>query len=225
MRLSYSALALTAVLGAAPAHAEWQGWVYGGQTFTHDGYVHYYPTSGPEDTIPVSWDGKGFTMPIYYGVRLTRWFDSNPAWGVQVDFNHIKTYADLDGTEAGDTFDTLEFTDGLNIATIDAVYRWQNLYNGLTPYVGAGVGVTVPHVEVSLVGAPEEVLEYQLAGYSVVLFGGAEYQVWNKLSVFGEYKMSFAHVDADLGPGVGESITADTLNHHINFGLSYKFGD
>ena len=208
--------------GTGPAAAEWQVWGYFGQTFTHDAYVHYLSAGGSEDTIDTSWDGKGFTMPIYYGIRVTRWFDSHPAWGIQADFNHIKTYADLDGTEAGATFDTLEFTDGLNIATLDAVHRWRNLWGGFTPYAGAGFGVNVPHVEVSLVGDPAEISEYQLAGYALVAFAGLEFALTDNLSAFGEYKLSFAHVDPDVS-AVADGLKVDFLNHHLNFGLSYRF--
>ena len=74
---------------------------------------------------------------------------------------HAKAVADLSGA-AGNTFDRLEFTDGNNILLFDVLYRFNPLMNGtLVPYVGAGIGVTIPHVEVTLTTG-EKTYEYQL---------------------------------------------------------------
>jgi lipid A oxidase len=216
-----AAFVLLAASAAVPARAEWQVKAYGGYTFTHDSTVNYH--SPDSEKIDVEWDGKSFSMPIYYGARLTRWFESNPAWGVQIDFNHIKTYANLDpGTEAGDTFEVLEFTDGLNIATVDGVHRWQ--LDHFTPYVGAGIGVNVPHVEVTPTASPsDETFEYQLGGVAAVAFAGVDVPLTDSFSVFGEYKFSYGHVIADLEGG--NELSTALFNHHLNVGLSYKFGE
>jgi lipid A oxidase len=46
----------------------------------------------------------------------------------------------------GNTFEIMEFTDGLNEIFLGGQYRW--LHERWTPCVGFGVGVSFPHVEV-----------------------------------------------------------------------------
>ncbi|MBP0651944.1 hypothetical protein J8J40_33275, partial [Mycobacterium tuberculosis] len=74
---------------------------------------------------------------------------------------------DLDGAIGGD-FSHFEFTDGLNLLTLNALYRMP-LNTVFTPYAGLGAGINVPHVETTatgtgaLAGAPKPG-EYQLGG-------------------------------------------------------------
>ena len=88
-------------------------------------------------------------MPPHYGLRATWWMESD--WGVGVDFNHLKVYAD-DETLAETGLDHFEFTDGLNIVTANVLRRFPDALGGrlgrVTPYLGGGLGVSVPHVEV-----------------------------------------------------------------------------
>jgi lipid A oxidase len=129
----------------------------------------------------VPWDGKSFESPPYWGVRGIYWFDANPSWGVMIDYNHAKIYSDLGaavpvkGTRDGvalngtdrvsNTFGILEFTDGLNEIYLGGTYRWQ--HERWTPYVGLGVGLSVPHVEVRRAGSAVKTLDYQVAGVAV----------------------------------------------------------
>ena len=103
------------------------------------------------------------------------WLDSKPGWGVGLEYTHSKAYAKLNGTTAGALYDTLEFTDGNNIVTGNILYRfspWE--FYRIRPYAGFGIGVTIPHVEVSLVGDPVKTFEYQLAGFAGQGFVGLE---------------------------------------------------
>ena len=84
-----------------------------------------------------------------------------------VDYNHAKVVADqsavvsVSGTRdgipvgpkdrVGDTFQVMEFTNGLNEMFFGGQYRW--ILERWTPYVGFGVGFAFPHVEVRRVGA------------------------------------------------------------------------
>ena len=218
--LLFSGLGLCAALvaGAPAKAAEWQIGAYFGATFTHDSDVGYERPGLPRVTFnSVGWEGEPFSPPPYWGVQLTRWFEQSP-WGLQVDYNHIKTVADRSGP-VGAAFTRLEFTNGLNIATVNALYRWPAA-GAFTPYVGAGLGVNVPHVEVYSPGFPNT-FEYQVAGVAAVALAGIDVKLLDALSLFGEYKFSYARVDADLVGG--GSLSTDLFNHHFNLGLAYRF--
>jgi lipid A oxidase len=219
--LSPFGLALCAALwaGAPASAAEWEVGAYLGATFTHDSDIRYERPGFSRMTFnSVGWEGEPFKSPIYYGARLTRWFEQAPNWGLQLDFNHIKTVADRKG-RVGDYFSHLEFTDGLNIATVNALYRWQT-GTAFTPYVGAGLGLDVPNVEVYSPGY-RDTFEYQLGGVAAVAFAGIDFKLFDAVSLFGEYKFSYARVDADLVGG--GSLETNLFNHHLNLGLAYRF--
>ncbi len=100
-------------------------------------------------TSPPSWEGKSFGSPPYYGGRVTWWLENfnKPNWGISLDYTHDKVYAD-DDTLAKTGWSHFEFTDGLNLITVNGLYRFQDPTRRWTPYLGAGIGVNIPHVEV-----------------------------------------------------------------------------
>jgi lipid A oxidase len=165
------------------------------------------------------------------------WLANNPNWGLMFDYSHAKVVADKgavvsvsgrrDGTaigptdKVGNTFQVMEFTDGLNEFFFGAQYRWP--HERWTPYVGFGVGPSVPHVEVRRPGVGQPyTFEYQLAGVDVEGLVGIEYRFGPHVSAFADYKLSFAINDTDLKGG--GSLDTDIWTNHIIFGLSYRFG-
>lgn len=162
-----------------------------------------------------SWDGRSASAPIYYGIRATRW--QSPTFGFGLDFAHNKIYP-KDGTmPAG--FSVLEFTDGLNILTVNAYRRWPNMLGDVTPYVAGGLGVSIPYVEVEY-GA-SETFGYQLAGPAATWIAGASYPIGNQWSVFGEYKGTFSSNKGDLD--TGGTIETDVFTNAVNVGVSFNF--
>jgi hypothetical protein len=132
------------------------------------------------------------------------------------DYSHAKVVADKgavvsvsgrrDGTaigptdKVGNTFQVMEFTDGLNEFFFGAQYRWP--HERWTPYVGFGVGPSVRHVEVRRPGVGQPyTFEYQLAGVEVEGLVGIEYRFGPHVSAFADYKLSFAINDTDLKGG------------------------
>lgn len=220
-----AALALGLTVGAqamAPAQAEVQIQVYGGANATFKSDVSLHRTGLPTDTRSVAWEGKPFEMPPYWGVRGVYWLDSAPGWGVGLEFTHAKSYAKLNGTAAGALYDTLEFTDGNNIVTANALYRftpWD--FYSIRPYAGFGIGFTVPHVEVSLVGDPTKTFEYQLAGFAGQGFVGLEMPFGRNWSGFAEVKLSYTHINGNLDGG--GHVKTDLWSPHFAVGLAYRF--
>jgi len=217
--------------------------VYGGVADTLDTDVKLSQPGGTDLTFSdVSWTDKSFEGPIYYGLRLNYWFKELSSWGVGVDFTHAKMYAELDdtvnvsGTRAGapvagaeplgNTFQELTFSHGYNLLTLNGMYRWSpkgvrddTFLGRLQPYAGLGLGIAVPHVEIEINGDRTE--EYQYTGPAFQGFGGINFDVYKKFSLFMEYKLTYSEMDTDLTGG--GSLEVKPWTNHIIFGLSYSF--
>jgi len=214
-----------------------------GDAWTHNSDVQY---AVPDDTNltynDVKWDTDAFELPPYYGVRVTHWFHKLPDWGLALDFTHAKMISDrgqsvrvvgerdgvpVDNVEPlGDTFTQLEFSDGHNLFTLNAMRRWHPLEGRgrfTSPktaiYVGGGVGFAMPHVEV--VTAETDTMEYQLAGPAAQFLTGVSVPLGKHFSVITEYRFTYAEIDADLKGGGG--LTTDAMTHHLNVGIGFGF--
>ena len=167
------------------------------------------------DSFTVDWEGKSFEAPPYYGIRATRW--ASPAFGYGLDFTHSKVYPSSGSLPAG--YDVLEMTDGLNTLTVNAYRRWPAVVGNLQPYVGGGVGVALPHVEVT--NGTSETLGYQITGPAATWIAGASMPINDQWSVFGEYKGTYSSNTADLESG--GTMETDVITNAINFGVSFDF--
>jgi lipid A oxidase len=217
------ALTLGTLSIATQAHAELELSFYTGyQTSPHSKVTGTDPTGAGDFSFTAGWEGKSFEVPPYYGVRAMFWTNSN--WGYGVDFTHSKAYADAEtlgaaGTSGG--FEVLEFTDGLNNLTANIGYRWQKEGRKWTPYVGGGVGIIIPHVEVKSSPTATKTFGYQVAGPTVMLNAGVSYALNPRWSAFGEYKGTYSKLDATLDGG--GSIKTDIITNAFNVGISRKF--
>lgn len=214
----FCAVSVSAMLVAAPALAEMEFSFYTGvQESPHSRVRGNDPTGiGPFNFL-ATWEGRSFEMPPYYGARATWW--TNDKLGFGLDFNHAKVYADA-ATLAGNGFSTLEFSDGINIVTANVWRRWQSSDRAWTPYVGAGVGLSIPHVESQTTGGAKT-FEYQITGPAVQWVAGVKYDINERWGLFGEYKGTYSQNDADLAGG--GSLSTDILTNAINVGISFKF--
>jgi len=149
-----------------------------------------------DETNNVTWEGKSFAAPPYYGIRATVW--SSTEFGYGLDFAHNKIYPKT----LPDGYQTLEFTDGLNTLTVNAYRRWENGIGDFTPYVGGGMG-------------------YQVTGPAATLVAGASYPINDEWSVFGEYKGTYTQNTADLD--TGGTVSTDVVTNALNLGISFRF--
>lgn len=191
---------------------------YGGYQFSPHSDVD---VSGVGATsFAAGWDTKPFQMPPYWGVRGTYWFDGGSLanWGISLDYTHAKVYADDATFAKSPGWTTFEFTDGLNLLTVNALYKF-DLDSNWKPYVGAGVGINVPHVEVTRPSG--RTFDYQLGGATIQAQAGVRYEFNQNWSVFTEYKGNYSWIDVDIDSG--SKLKTNILTHAINFGVSYKF--
>ena len=224
------------------ALAEVQIGAYGGWSESFDSDVNISQPSGTNLTISdVDWEGDSFTFdggPPFYGVKLIYWKDSHPNWGIMFDYHHAKVnpklnqLVNVNGTRDGaavagvqplnQTVSVLEFTDGLNILTLNLMYRQQR--PNWTPYGGIGVGLSIPNVEFNRgpgAAASGYTNEYQVTGIAVQGILGAEKEITDRISAFGEYRLSYTDNDGDLGGG--GSLETEIWTNSLIFGLSYRF--
>lgn len=237
------AVGLAMALCAERADAETTASLLIGSAWTADSDVEYRPGAGTQlDFRDVAWETDPFGTPPYYALRLTRWLERAPGWGLAFDFTHAKMISEadrlvrvtgerdgvaVDGFErVGDTFRELEFSDGHNLFTLNGLRRWRpfatdtgSTLRNSSVYVGGGVGIAVPHVEVNTLVA--DVFEYQYAGPAAQLMTGAGIPLGDRFSLQFEYRLTWAELDTDLGGG--RSLSTDALTHHVNFGIGFDF--
>lgn len=165
-----------------------------------------------------AWEGKSGQMPPYYGMRATWWRSESLGFGVE--FSHNKVYANKEDREHLG-FSSLEFTDGHNIFTLNVAKRWQDKWNGFTPYVSGGVGVAIPHVDVTHDASGSRTYEYQVTGPAMRLTAGTSYKINDRYSVFGEYQFTYSSNTVELDGG--GTLNTDIKTNALNIGLSMSF--
>lgn len=200
---------------AVPAAAEVELSFYGGYQSALPSDVTIRDDVIGDRDLSIDWEGRPFTLPPYYGVRVTRW--QSPTFGYGLDFTHNKLYPE-DG-DVPDDISQLEFTDGLNTLTANAYYRFAPTAQGITPYVGGGLGVSIPYVELTADGS--DTREYQITGPAATVIAGASMPLDDRWSVFGEYKGTFTSNEGDLD--TGGTISTDVFTNAINVGVSFNF--
>ena len=186
---------------------------YGGVTYTHPSDVTITNPGRTDMTVKdVNWIGMPFKSPIYYGVRVQR-LAPNASFGTMVDFTHAKAIAvnaqeaTFEGTRdgkplpakarIGDTFRHLEFSHGHNMLTWNGLFRMPAFWSKVRPYVGAGVGITLPHTEIGFRDQNARTYEYQYAGLVGQVLGGVEINL-GRTTAFFEYKFSYSPYDVPL---------------------------
>ena len=211
---------------AAPAAAELELSFYLGWQETEDSTVSGTLPGGVPVNRSFNWDGDSFDSPYYYGGRVIWWTQSD--WGFGVEGTHAKAYASgADLAALG--LARFELSDGHNIFTVNAMKRWPNAFGAtrLTPYVGGGLGIAVPHVDIQLLGAPSRTFGFEHTGFAVRGLAGLKYDITEDWAVFGEYQFTWSDNDITVDPVmVGQlpgALSTEILTHAINFGVSYSF--
>ncbi len=173
---------------------------------------------------PVNWYTDPFKSPIYYGARVAQWFAGGRT-GTGVDFIHSKAIAPLDeetnfsGALDGqplpprarikDIVGKLEFSHGHNMLLLNGLLRLPSIGARVSPYVGAGGGVLLPHTEFALAdGSRPRTYEYNYAGPAGQALAGVEIRL-AKVSFFIEYKFTYAHYAAPLSEREGSWLPLD----------------
>lgn len=203
--------------GARSASAEWAFGGFLGASFTGTSRVTFDEPGSPGVSFEdVSFRGEPFRSPPYYALRVARFLDSSPHWGLAVDFTHAKAIASLDGA-IGETFSNLQLSHGHNLLTAGALFRFRPGGERVRPYVGLGGGIAIPHVEVATrSGVRTEA--YRLAGPAAQALVGASLGVAERFDLAFEYRLGLARIDAELSEG--GRLLASLVTQQLTFGFS-----
>ena len=186
------------------ARGEWVVSLYTGVTSTENNDLRLNQSGGTDLVFDdVSYEGRDFESPLYYGARLSYFRSEESHWGFGLEFFHAKVYlntedivrvtgsrsgAPVNASErVGNTISSFNMSHGLNFLTADAMYRWfpgergKNFLGRFQPYVGVGIGAVIPHVESNVGGVPFE--EYQVHGPGVQAFTGVNFDLTRRWSL------------------------------------------
>lgn len=227
--IRYLTFALAAlVITAAPAAAEMELSLYIGWQENQDSTVSGVLPGGAPFGRDIGWDADSFDNPPYYGGRAIWWTQGDFGFGVEA--THGKAAASAaDMAALGLT--RLEFTNGQNILTLNVMKRWPGLIKGsrLTPYLGAGAGIAIPHYEVQVAGAPNRNFDYEITGPALRGIAGVKYGINARWAVFGEYQITWSDNEESIDPNVlvpGQTpgrLNTEITSHAVNVGVSYSF--
>ncbi len=215
-------------LSAAPAAAEFELSFYLGYQEAESSTVSGSLPGGAPVNRSFNWDGNSFDSPIYYGGRGIWWTGSN--FGFGIEGTHTKAYASVaDMAALGLT--RFELSDGHNIFTLNAMKRWPGAFmsGGLTPYIGGGIGIAVPHVDIQQIGVANRTYGYEHTGPAVRGIAGMKYNINERWAVFGEYQFTWSDNDITVDPNIAVpgqlpgKLNTEILTHAVNIGVSYSF--
>jgi lipid A oxidase len=241
-------LAATFLLGTnKTAHAEFVLSGLSGFSSAFDSDLNLHENNGTDLTFhDASYHTKDFAEDApYYGARLTYFLSRESHWGFGLEFLHSKVFLDSDkslhvtGTRdgspvndtesVGDTIADFHCAHGLNYLTADTFYRFflgqpDSFIHRVQPYLGAGLGITIPHVVVQLPNEPG-FEDYEFGGLGVQAIAGLSFDITKHIQLFTEYKFTYADLDKlDFSNGVTSgTISFDSMANHLVFGASYRF--
>ncbi|MEL7089164.1 MAG: hypothetical protein AAGL98_12100, partial [Planctomycetota bacterium] len=135
-----------------------------------------------------------------------------------IDIKGLLDGENVDTTKKlGDVFRRLEFSHGHNMLTINGLFRLADITPRLSPYVGIGAGINLPHAEMRL-HTGKRTYEYQYAGPVGQALIGIEFRV-PRMSYFLEYKFSYAFYDVPLSnlDGTEIGLFADLYRQAVNW--------
>ncbi len=213
-------------LMATPAAAEVELSFYMGVQSVDDSTVSGAMPDGTAVNRKFSWKANPLENPYYYGARATWWTASNIGFGIEG--THAKAYAsnaDMTATKTS----RFELSDGHNIITANVLKRWPDAFGGtkFTPYVGAGLGLAIPHVDIQTTGAAgAHTFGYETTGIAARGIAGMKYSLNEKWALFGEYQITWSDNDITVDPAAGgtaSKLRTELVTHAVNFGISYSF--
>ena len=222
------------------AYAQWEVGAFVGAAHTQNSDLDLRQPSRSTQLrfSDVSYRGESFTSPVYYGVRGGRFF--RRTWGAQVEFVHLKVFANTDritavsGSLNGVPIDSrlrmdaivqrFSISHGVNLLMANFVARLPlGVASGtedarVALAFCAGAGATMPHPEAAVLGETEQ--HYQGGRPAIQVAATIETRLWRKLYWSGEYKYTRTRQEVDVPAG-----TARTLlqSHHLVTGPTVRF--
>ena len=205
---------------ATPASAQWYGVIYLGANKTMDADIKVKGDGYDLTFEKVDFEARPFESPQYYGWRLGRFLNDTRRLGVELEFMHLKVIANPD--RLGPAVQQYRMTHGLNfiVANLTSRVPFGRSASGDAPFAvisRLGAGITVPHAETTILNVTREQYEYAgLGGHAAV---GVTAKLKGRLSLVGEYKVTYARPKITTAHHGTGQLTA--LTHHVAVGLAF----
>ena len=215
--------ALFLVVATSPATAEVEVSLYmGAGGFGGSNVSGALPGGQPLNEY-VNWDNED--SPFYYGGRAIWWTSGNYGFGLEgTRAKGVATEEDRESIGA----ERFDMSDGLNIFTANVMKSWPR--RSFEPYIGAGVGLSVPHAGIRLKGDAADLTAREETGIAARGMVGGKYALSGNWSLFTEYQFTVSDNEIRLeSASAGSTADADSslktrlTTHAINFGLSFNF--
>lgn len=215
--------ALFLVVATSPATAEVEVSLYmGAGGFGGSNVSGALPDGQPLNEY-VNWDNDD--SPFYYGGRAIWWTSGNYGFGLEgTRAKGAATEEDRESIGA----ERFDMSDGLNIFTANVMKSWPR--RSFEPYIGAGVGLSMPHAGIRLKGDAADLTAREETGIAARGMVGGKYALSGNWSLFTEYQFTVSDNEIRLeSASAGSAADADSslktrlTTHAINFGLSFNF--
>jgi len=195
--------------------AEWAFAIYLGTAHTQTAALSF--SRPPVTFASVEFRAESWKPPLYYGYRAA-FFPRRHSWfGVEGEFTHLKAYAVLPDRREVQRF---SMSHGLNFVLVNIAARRTLRTSSRGPLrltARAGAGPTVPHVESTIAGVPEE--GYQLGSIALHAGGGVEIPIGRHVSMLAEYKLTRVHEDV---AAAGGRVRGTFVSHHAIAGVAWR---
>jgi lipid A oxidase len=231
-----AAVTLASLCAAGPARADWMAAAYlGGATTQSNTLTLQQPALGTRAVLTnVEYASRSFESPLYYGVRLTRYFGR---LGIEGELVHLKAYArpdrpvgvsgTLDGAQInatvpfGSAVERFSASHGLNYVLVNAVLRHRT-GTGASPRAWvearAGGGIAIPHGESRIAEVDQE--QYEFGGAAFDVAAGAQIRIARQLYATADYKLTTSAPSISVASG---TISGRFTSHHLTAGLAAHF--
>lgn len=233
-----AALGLFALFLPTAAEAQWYAAGYLGANHTHAADITIDQPAADTSLrfSRVTFEARPFESPQYYGIRIGRLLGERRRFGVEVEFIHLKVFAETAGSfdlsgrlngaaRAGrERMDAIvqrySMTHGLNFLVINAVSRRPIGAGRVALVARAGAGPTIPHAESSIEFVSRE--QYEYAGPGIHAASGVDVQIGRRVSMMLEYKLTAARPRISVAGGTGRTTS---ISQHVAAGIALGFGD
>ncbi|HEY1340452.1 MAG TPA: hypothetical protein VGF59_23230 [Bryobacteraceae bacterium] len=186
----------------------------------------------------IGFAANSFASPVYYGYALAHFWGDQ--FGIEGELIHLKVYGQMQpattvqGTVRGTPVSgavipativsQFDITHGVNPILGNFVFRHalgaRDSRQRRRAYVNAraGVGITVPHHENTILGVHSE--SYQVGRPAMQAGAGVELRLWRRLYGETQYKFTWTRQRVDVADG---SAKVALRSHHAIFGVSVHF--
>lgn len=236
-----STAGVVSLVTVAPAFADWTIAGFLGAAHTRASSLTLTRPAETTDVslAPIRYASESFEAPVYYGYRVA--FFPRSGWvGVEGELIHVKVVADttrpvrLQGLSRGVRVDEtvplssiiedFSITHGVNLLLVNAVARRRTGVDSAgrarwTLSARLGAGGSVPHPESTIGG--QHVEGYEWGAMAVHGAVGVELRVVSRLSLIGEYKLTWSVQDVAVAEGRART---PLTTHHVVTGVAVSLG-